>query len=388
MTTPWLEAFPRTVGPVLEEIDSVVGFSLTRLIADGPNSRLSATENAQPAIMATSVVILRVLEHDFGFRPAERVHYTLGHSLGEFAALVAGGYLSFPDALTLVRRRAEVMAACTRQATQAGGGAEYGMVALVCETDRLASLVEAIREFLGHSSAGSKQDSAEEVPPIQQVLIANINAKNQIVLSGSIERIKTLLAHVRQFGGHDPRAVHLNTDSPFHSPIMLPALEAMRALLDRPRRSSSSLESGESSRATSPTTTRGSPSASSANDDEDIVSFPGHMPCISNVTARPFPSRRRLKDLLARQCVETVLWADSIRYLDQEERVRRWLGIGPGLVGRNLVGKEVGMRQGAVGSAAAGASHVKGGGVWGVCDPRDVEGIMKELDETERISID
>lgn len=350
MATPWLEAFPATVRPTLEEIDAVLDCPLTRIITEGPNSMLSATENAQPAIMAMSILILRVLEADFGFRPPERVDVTLGHSLGEFAALVAGGYLSFPDALKLVRGRAELMTACARRAVRETGG-EYGMVALVCQPDHhLASLIESIHEFLGHSSAGAKQDSAEEVPPIQQVLIANVNAKNQIVLSGNIERIKTLLTHLRQFAGHDPRAVRLRCDSPFHSPIMRPAMEQMRTILDRP----------------SPVT-----------GDREIVAFPGVMPCVSNVSARPFRSRAELKDLLARQCVETVRWWDSIRYLDQDEKVRRWVGIGPGLVGRNLVGKEVGMR--------GRDDRIKGGGVWGVNDPREIEEIMKALEETEDV---
>ncbi|KAI9849266.1 MAG: hypothetical protein M1837_004725 [Sclerophora amabilis] len=346
MVTPWLEAFPNTVKPILEEIDSILKVPLTRIIAEGPNSRLTATENAQPAIMATSVMILRVLEKEFGFDTKGRVDITLGHSLGEYSALVAGGYLDDGDAMRMIRRRAEVMADCSRRASSEGGG-EYGMVALVCEPDHLSSLIEAIYEFLGHSSTGSKQDSAEEVPPIQQVLIANINSKNQIVLSGSIERIRTLLAHLRSFAGHDPRAVRLKSDSPFHSPLMKPAADTMRHLLSQPPLNRS---------------------------NADIVTFPGVMPCISNVSARPFQSREQLKDLLARQCVETVRWWDSIRYLDQEEQVRRWIGIGPGKVGRNLVGKEVGMR---------GTDIVKGGGVWGISDPREVEEVMKALDRTE-----
>ena len=73
------------------------------------------------------------------------------------------------------------------------GGGEFGMVALVTEPDHLLPLIDAIHEFLGHHSAGSKSESSEDVPPIQQVLIANVNSKNQIVLSGNIEGIKTLL---------------------------------------------------------------------------------------------------------------------------------------------------------------------------------------------------
>lgn len=65
---------------------------------------------------------------------------------------------------------------------------------------------------------GSKDDSASHAPPIQQVSLANINSKNQVVLSGNIASINTLLIQLRQFGGHDPRAVRLSCDSPFHSP--------------------------------------------------------------------------------------------------------------------------------------------------------------------------
>ena len=342
MTTDWLEAFPKTVKPFLEQVDETLKVSLTKIIAEGPNSKLTATENAQPAIMATSIMILRVLEQEFGFKITERIDVTLGHSLGEFAALVAGNYLREADGLRLVRKRAEVMARCSKEVNE-----EVGMVALVCEADHLASMVDSIREFLNLSSEGAKVDSHldTDFPPVQQVLIANVNAKNQIVLSGSIRRINELLTHLRQFAGHDPRAVRLSSDSPFHSPLMMPAADLMKKLLSQP-----------------------SPSAR----EEDVVMWPGAMPCISNLTARPFESKQQLKDLLARQAVETVLWHDSIVYLHKEDKVRRWIGIGPGKVGRNLVGKEVGMR-----------GAVKGGGVWGVNDPREIERFLNDLDKTD-----
>ena len=340
MATPWLDAFPKTCKPFLEEMDHTLSLStpLSRIIEEGPNSNLMATENAQPAIMATSIMILRVLEEEFGFKTSDRIDITLGHSLGEFAALVAGGYLNYIDALKMVRRRAEAMARCSREASLADGG-EFGMVALVCEPDQLPSLISAIHDFLGHASPGSKVDSSFHAPPIQQVLIANVNSKNQIVLSGSIERIDTLLVQLRQFGGHDPRHVRLHSDSPFHSPIMAPAAETMRKILSK-----------------------------------TPIKFPGSFPCVSNVSARPFESAADLKDLLARQCVETVQWWDSVKYLDQEVGIRRWVGIGPGKVGRNLVGKEVGMR---------GKDVVRGGGVWAVSGPKDAELVLRALEETE-----
>ncbi|OCK81466.1 FabD/lysophospholipase-like protein [Lepidopterella palustris CBS 459.81] len=348
MVTPWLEAFPRTVKPILEEIDSTLGLPLSQIIADGPNSMLTATENAQPAIMATSIMILRVLEQEFGFKTEERVDITLGHSLGEFAALVAGGYLAFLDALIMVRKRAEVMARSSHEACEREGG-EFGMVALVCESEEhMRSLIDGIYDFLSLSSLGSKSDSAVDIPAVQQVLIANINSKNQIVLSGSIERINTLMTNLRQFGGHDPRHVRLKSDSPFHSPLMKPAEEMMKQLLYQPT------ESGG-----------------------DIITWPGIMPCVSNVSARPFKSKDQLKDLLARQCVETVRWWSSVKYLDREEKVRRWVGIGPGKVGRNLVGKEVGMK-----------GAIKGGGVWGITSPKEAEEVMRALDDTEQANED
>lgn len=297
---------------------------------------------AQPAIMATSLMILRVLEREFNFRTTDRITVTLGHSLGEFAALVAGGYLQYADALRMVSERAQVMARCSQQAQQQDpAGSEYGMVALVCEPDRLQSLIAAIQEFLhnGLSRDDSHDGGHGGAAPIERVLIANANSKNQIVLSGSIERIQTLLVQLRQFGGHDPRAVRLVTDSPFHSPIMAPARELMKRLLA-----------------------------------ETNVVWPGNFPCVSNVSARPFASPAELRDLLARQATETVRWWDSIKRLDQEVGVRRWVGLGPGKVGRNLVGKEVGMR---------GRDKVRGGGVWGISAPREVEEVLRGMEETE-----
>ncbi|KAI0455843.1 Adaptor complexes medium subunit family-domain-containing protein [Xylaria acuta] len=350
MLTPWLEAFPRTASTILEEIDSYMGYKLSDIIQNGPGRVLTATPNAQPAIMATSILILRILEREYGFKVAERADVSLGHSLGEFAALVAAGVLEFEDALSLVSRRAEAMAEATRKAREKYGG-EYGMVAVVTEPEYLSALVEAIDDFVGYRSAGTRSESADSRKPIDQVLIANINSKNQIVLSGSLHKIKELVAHVRQFLGHDPRAVRLNSDSPFHSPIMWPAYYVMRDLVSSKSR------------------VRG-------REDKDIITFPGSVECVSNVSARPFGSATDVQELLARQCLETVRWWDSIKYLDQEQKVRRWIGIGPGKVGRNLVGKEVGMR---------GMDTVKGGGVWAITDPIEIDEVLKGLEKTESL---
>ncbi|KXG52345.1 Acyl transferase/acyl hydrolase/lysophospholipase [Penicillium griseofulvum] len=335
MANAWIESFPHTAAKVLDEMDSTLGFKLSSIISDGPNSKLNKTENSQPAVMAISVLILRILEQEFGFDTKSRVDVTLGHSLGEFSALVAGGYLEFGDALKLVRGRAEMMAQCTRQLTEQSGET-YGMVALLCEPEHLEDLLRTVQEFIGPESPGIEIDRDHRVPSIQQVVVANINSKNQIVLSGSLDRIKILLVQMRQFGGHDPRAVRLKSDSPFHSPAMALATDYMRGAIEKIN-----------------------------------ITFPASVPCISNVSALPFQSKEDIKDLLSRQCTDTVRWWDSIRYLHQERGVRRWIGIGPGKVGRNLVGKEVGR------------VDTKGGGVWAVCDPREMSEIMLALEQTE-----
>ncbi|PYH97742.1 putative malonyl CoA-acyl carrier protein transacylase [Aspergillus ellipticus CBS 707.79] len=335
MASSWVETFPKIAGRFLDEMDSLMGFRLSRIIADGPNMELDKTENSQPAIMATSVLILRILEEEFGFKTQLRVNITLGHSLGEFSALVAGGYLDFGDALKLVRRRAEIMSQCTRDAIKKSGE-DYGMVALICEPDHLSELLATIHEFIGLAPPVLKDDLSHEFQAIEQVMVANINSNNQIVLSGSITRIRTLLIQLRQFGGHDPRAVRLRCESPFHSPIMAPAANYMRHALEHMK-----------------------------------INFPAHMPCISNVSALPFNSREELKIQLSQQCVQTIKWWDSIRYLDQDQEVKRWIGIGPGKVGRNLVGKEVGNVM------------AKGGGVWSICDPIELQNILDALERTE-----
>ena len=335
MTTPWIEAFPRICKPFLEEMDEIVKCKLSTLIEEGPIYQLDKTENAQPAIMAVSIMILRVLEQEFGFKTDQTIDVTLGHSLGEYAALVSAGNLEYSFALDLVRKRGEVMGECTRKAKEESGE-DFGMIALVCEPEQLESLTAAVKEFVGHGAEGTKDDSSA-LAAIQQVSLANVNSKNQIVLSGSFQRIRNLLVHIREFGGHDPRAVELKSRSAFHSPIMMPAYEFMKKALT-----------------------------------PDKVTYPGRVPCICNVTGRPFGSKEDLVNNLSRQAIDTVLWWDSVKYLDQEAGCRRYLGVGPGKVGRNLVSKEIGR------------SAAKGGGVWSITLPSEIEETLRGLEATAK----
>ncbi|CAD0113304.1 unnamed protein product [Aureobasidium uvarum] len=326
MLDPWLTTFPSTVKPLLEEIDHTLNISpsLTSLISHGTNATLTATQNAQPSIMATSILILRVLEKEFGFDTKQTVDFTLGHSLGEFAALVAAGNLEFGAALRMVRKRGEVMAHCSTSTHQ-----EMGMIALVCEPEQRDATISAITRHLTAN-------------PDLKCVVANINSKTQFVLSGEIAHVNQTLTHIRHFDSHDPRAVRLKADSPFHSPLMLPAVSLMRNLLSAP----------------------------------GAVTFspPDTLPCISNITAKPFTSASELIDLVARSAAEPVLWHQSIVYLHKEQNVKRWIGIGPGKVGRNLVGKEVG-------SKGLGG---KGGGVLALTDPKEIDEFMRALEESDR----
>ncbi|RAL16564.1 ACP S-malonyltransferase [Aspergillus homomorphus CBS 101889] len=331
MASPWADMFPRIFNKLMDDVDKTLGYPLSQIMRQGPNWELNKTENSQPAIMATSILILRILEEEFGFSSHTLADVTLGHSLGEFTALVAGGFLEFGDALRLVRRRAEIMSQCTKEVSERTGD-EHGMIALVCEPDRLPELLETIHDFLGLAHPASKDDTGYKALAFQEVMIANVNSNNQIVLSGNIPKIRTLIVQLRQFGGHDPRAVKLKCESPFHNPIMAPAADYMRHALEHVD-----------------------------------IRFPTRMQCVSNVSGLPFTSREELKTLLSRQCVETVRWWDSIRYLDQEHGVTRWIGIGPGKVGQNLVGKGVGKVM------------VRGGGVWSICNPQELQDILSDL---------
>lgn len=335
MLGPWLETFPKTCKPFVEEMDSILGFKLSSIIEDGPISLLDKTENAQPAIMATSIMILRVIEQEFGFKVDERIDATLGHSLGEYAALVAAGYLDYDFALKTVRKRGEIMGQCTKKAKEESGEI-FGMMALVCEPEQLEALTAAVTEWLSYDAEGTRDDSAHR-PAFSTVTIANRNSKNQIVLSGSFQRIRELLTHIREFGGHDPRAVELKSRSAFHSPIMRPAFEYMKKVMT-----------------------------------PEVVHWPGKMPTIANVTGRPFDTADNLRKNLSRQAIDTVMWWDSIKYLHDDCHTKRWLGCGPGKVGRNLVSKEVGRLPSA------------GGGVFSISEPREVEDVMKGMDETEK----
>ncbi len=186
---------------VFEEADSVLSFPLSRLCFDGPESELTLTSNAQPAILTHSVAILRLMADRIG-----AVAAAAGHSLGEFTAYVAAGSLALADALRIVRRRGELM--------QASGRDRPGTMAAILGLDD-ARIEEACRRA---SAEGG------------ECVIANYNAPNQLVISGDVPTIDRAIAHARESGAR--RAIRLNVSGAFHSPLMRVAEAGLAAQLD------------------------------------------------------------------------------------------------------------------------------------------------------------
>lgn len=186
-----------------EEADDALGFALARLCFNGPEEELRLTVNTQPAILTTAVAALRAFEADCGVAPA----LAAGHSLGEYAALVAAGTLHFRDAVRAVRERGRLM----QEACPAGQGAMAALVGL--DLPAVAALCEEV------STA-----RAIAVP-------ANLNTPDQIVISGHAEPVRKALALAKERGSR--ASVELKVSAPFHSPLMLPALEGMAPVLGR-----------------------------------------------------------------------------------------------------------------------------------------------------------
>ncbi|MBM9624843.1 ACP S-malonyltransferase [Streptomyces zhihengii] len=230
---------------LLRRADQVLGYPVEELCRDNPDRRLSETAYAQPAIYVVNALHWSAAQEDLP--PAD---FLAGHSLGEYSALFAAGAFDFETGLTLVQRRAELMG-------QISGG---GMAAVVGLPEQV---VEEILKR--HDAAG--------------VVIANYNAPEQVVLSGShqeLARIKPFFEKAEGVRGFIP----VRVSGPFHSPAMAPAAARFRDLLA----------------------------------SVDLAAL--RTPVVSNVTGRPFgPDAQDIRDLLADQIAQPVRWTDCIRHL-------------------------------------------------------------------------
>ncbi|MFN3517786.1 MAG: ACP S-malonyltransferase [Novosphingobium sp.] len=189
---------------VFEEVDDALSQPLSTIMREGPDTELTLTENAQPAIMANAIATLRVLEREFGVSLADKGDCVAGHSLGEYTALCAAGAFSLADTARLLKLRGQAMQA----AVPVGQGA---MCAL------LGADLEAARKLAEAAAEG------------QVCEVANDNDPTQVVLSGHTAAIERAVAMVKDFG--IKRGVPLPVSAPFHCSLMQPAADAMAAAL-------------------------------------------------------------------------------------------------------------------------------------------------------------
>ena len=244
---------------VFQEVDDALGERLSKLMFAGPIEELTLTQNAQPALMAVSLAVLRVLEQEGGFDLAGRAALVAGHSLGEYSALAAAGSLGVAQTAKLLRLRGSAM----QQAVPAGEG---GMAALI------GAEMEQAREICAAAAVLRIEGAPDRTEIIE---VANDNGGGQVVISGAIGAIGRAIDLAKERGVK--RAMPLPVSAPFHCSLMAPAAEAMREAL------------GEA----------------------DIRS--PRLPLVANVTAAKVTAADEIRDLLVRQVTGTVRWRESVQ---------------------------------------------------------------------------
>src|SRR6201996_1599714 len=189
---------------VFQEVDDALGQKLSKLMREGPEDQLTLTENAQPALMAVSLAVMRTLEKEFGVG-VEKAAFVAGPSLGEYSALAAAGAISVADTARLLKLRGQAM----QRAVPVGEGA---MASLIGPKPDVALADEAAK-------AGSE---------IGVCVVANDNNNGNVVISGAKAAVDKAIEAAKELGA---RAIPLNVSAPFHSPLMAPAADEMRAAL-------------------------------------------------------------------------------------------------------------------------------------------------------------
>jgi len=238
-----------TAREVFEEVDDALGEKLSTIIFDGPDEDLRLTRNTQPALMAMSMAVARVIESESGKKITELAHVVAGHSLGEYSALAAVGALSLADTARLLRLRGDAM----QQAVPVGEGA---MAAL------LGADLELAEEIAATAAEG------------EVCTLANDNAPGQVVISGAKSAIDRAVAIASEKGVK--KAVLLPVSAPFHCALMAPAAEVMAKALA--------------------TTDLRTPA----------------VPVIANVSAQVVNAPDDIRDLLQKQVTAMVRWRECV----------------------------------------------------------------------------
>jgi [acyl-carrier-protein] S-malonyltransferase len=248
-------AFP-VARHTFEEVDDALGQKLSRIMAEGPEEDLRLTENAQPALMAVSLAVVRVLESEGKLRLADKAAYVAGHSLGEYSALAAAGSLELADAARLLRRRGQAM----QQAVPVGEGAMAAVLGLDLE------VAQTVAEEAVAQGGGGEVCQA-----------ANDNAPGQVVLSGHTAAVERAIEIAKEKGAK--RAILLPVSAPFHCSLMAPAAEVMAEAL-------AGVE----------------------------VKMPA-VPLVANVTASHLSDPEEIRRKLVEQVTGMVRWRESVAYM-------------------------------------------------------------------------
>jgi [acyl-carrier-protein] S-malonyltransferase len=244
------ESFP-VAKAVFDEVDAALSQKLSQVMWEGPQDTLTLTENAQPALMAVSLAVVRVLEAEAGLDLARDVKFVAGHSLGEYSALAAAGALSLTDTAKLLKLRGQSM----QKAVPVGTGA---MAAL------LGVELDAAKALAAEAAQGEICD------------VANDNGGGQVVVSGSKAAVERAAEIAK---GKSIRAMMLPVSAPFHCALMQPAADAMRDALSKVQ-----------------------------------VNAP-KVPVVANVTASATTDPKEIVDLLVKQVTGTVRWRECVQYL-------------------------------------------------------------------------
>lgn len=235
---------------VFDEVDEALGEKLSSIVWEGPEETLTLTANAQPALMAVSIAVIRVLESK-GISLKDKVSFVAGHSLGEYSALCAAGTFSLADTARLLRIRGNAM----QKAVPAGQGAMAAIIGL-----EYADVESVCAEA---SAQGSVQ-------------IANDNGGGQLVISGAKAPVEAAAALASAKGAK--RAIMLPVSAPFHSALMAPAADAMRDAL-----------------------------AAVAKNDPIV-------PLVANVRAAPVSAADEIATLLVEQVTGRVRWRETVEW--------------------------------------------------------------------------
>lgn len=254
---------------VFQEANDALSQDLFKIMTDGPDSELTMTANTQPALMAFSMAVVRVLEKDFGIKLKDKAAFVAGHSLGEYSAACSAGVFSLGDTAKLLRIRGNAM----QNAVPLGIG---GMAAVL---------------GLSYKDVGALVEACSDGK--ETCVAANDNSDGQVVLSGSMAAIDRAVEIAPEFGAR--KCVKLAVSAPFHSPFMRPAADAMaRAFME-------------------------------------VEAHNAEIPLIANVLAEPITEHKEIIKHLIEQVTGTVRWRETMAYL-QEQGVTDLVELGAGKV--------------------------------------------------------